>query len=193
MKRILIGLAVVAVVVAAGVGAAFITGVVPGAGGNSDAGGETDETYQKTVVVQGTDSGSSSSGDKASGGSNDADSGSGDADSTEQSPFSFRIKNIEECGQTCREVTASVTNNQNVTAEDVTVRSVIYTDGEKIWEGKSSLGDVGSGETATDTKTVKLGYMEAYKVKQNDGKILVKTYVITAEGTYVYKDTRDVA
>lgn len=202
MNTKLIGIAVVALVVAAGVGAAFVTGAVPGTGSDGvDAGSEA-ETYEKTVVVQETEGGSTggdaSSSDGDTGSSNgDADSsdgGSSDGDSAEQQPpFSFRIKKITECGRTCREVTASIANNQNVTAEDVTVRSVIYTDGDKIWEGESQLGDVESGQTVTDTKTVKLSYGDAYKVKQNDGIILVKTYVITEDGTYVYKETRDVA
>lgn len=188
MNAKLIGLAVVALVVTAGVGAAFVTGNVPGTGADGSEGEPGEETYENTVVLQDTANGGSG-GDAGS-----SDGGSGDGDSAEQQPpFSFRIKKIAECGTTCREVTASITNNQNETSADVTVRSVIYTDGDKIWEGKSELGDLGSGQTVTDTKTVKLSYGDAYKVKQNDGKILVKTYVVTEDGTYVYKETRDVA
>lgn len=47
-----------------------------------------------------------------------ADSGSFDSESgrsTETPPFSFSIDEIEECGLTCRDVTATVSNNQNET------------------------------------------------------------------------------
>lgn len=184
MNSKLIGLAVVALVLVAGVGAAFVTGVADSPVGASERTNSNapQETYEKTVVVE-------QSSKKASTGGQSADE-SGEAQ--QKPPFSFHIKQIEDCGQTCREVTASITNNQEATAEGVVVRSVIYTGGDKIWEGQNTLGDIATDEQVTDTKTVKLGYMAAYKVKQNDGEILVKTYVTTGGVTYVYSENRDV-
>lgn len=178
MNAKLVGAVVVGLVIVAGAVGALATGIGTGGDVASDD-GDSEETYESTVVMGGSDSGSAASG---------SDGGSAE----QPPPFSFGVKKIEKCGETCREVTASITNNQNA-SQDVTVRSVIYTDGEKIWEGKSDLGTLASGETRTDTKTVKLSYMDAYKVKQNDGKILVKTYVVTEDATYVFKERRDVA
>lgn len=184
MNAKLIGVVVVGLVIVAGAIGALVTGIGTSGYAASDSDGDSEETYEHTVVVGGTDSGESASG------SSEGSDGSGSTE--ELPPFSFGVEKIEKCGDTCRKVTASITNNQNE-SKDVTVRSVIYTDGEKIWEGKSRLGSLESGETRTDTKTVKLSYMEAYKVKQNDGKILVKTYVVTEDATYVFKERRDVA
>lgn len=183
MNTKLIGIVGVGLVLLAGAVGAFVTGVGPVPGGSDNSGDGAQTTYADTVVVEKTGSNS----DGSSGGSGS----SGSAESTP--PFTFTIKKIEECGNTCRKVTGSITNNQNETATGVVVRSEIYTDGDKIWEGKSELGTMEPDETVSDTKTVKLSYGEAYKVKQNDGKILVKTYVITDETTYVFKEQRDVA
>ena len=181
--------AVVALVVVGGVVGAFALGVLPGTGANGNGssggtgggggdggGGDATETYESTVVVDAT-----------------ATEGASTADS--QAPFTFVIDQIEKCGQRCRNVTASITNNQNDTATGVTVRSELYTWSNydnKIWEGSSDAGELAPGESYTDKKQVKLGYSEAYAVQQNDGEILIKTFVVTDDATYVFKDERDV-
>lgn len=182
-KRIAIA-AVVAVVAIGGIAGALIMGIGPAPGGDDGAsvGGseETATPYEDTVVVESTDS--------------DGDGGGDGGTATEQQePFEFIIQNITKCGDTCRVVNGSIVNQQDTTAEDVTVRSEIYTGGDKIWEGSSDAGNLEPGETYSDSKRVELSYAEAYKVQQNDGEILVKTYVETADGTYVFKDERNVS
>lgn len=191
-KSLVIG-AVVLLVVGGGVAGAFALGVIPGTGGTSGSGGGSGgmgggggdgggdatptETIGETVVVEDS--------------SNEGASGTESPD-----PFSFVINNIEKCGDTCRDVTATITNNQNTTATGVKVRSEIYTGDNydnKIWSGTSEIGELGAGESYTETKTVKLDYQDAYAVKQNDGWILIKTYIVTDDGTYVFKNERDVA
>ena len=178
---------IVAVVAIGGIAGALALGIGPAPGGdNGGALGGSEETatpYEETVVVESTDSSSG-------GGSGDA--GTGTATAAPQ-PFKFVIQNITECGDTCRVVNGSVVNQQDTTAEDVTVRSEIYTGGDKIWEGSSDAGSLEPGETFSDTKRVELSYSQAYKVQQNDGDILVKTYVETSETTYVFKDERNVS
>ena len=183
--KALVGVVALLVVVG-GIGGVFALGLVPGLGGNSTGssstggggGGGADgtATYESTVVVEGT--------------------GTEGASSTEtQSPFSFTIDSIEKCGETCRDVTATITNNQNSTATGVTVRSEIYTGDNydnKIWEGTSEAGELESGESYTDEKRVELGVSEAYAVQQNDGEILIKTYVVTDDATYVFNEERNV-
>lgn len=171
-------------VVVGGVAGAFALGVIPGTGGNGSSGsgagggggGDATETYESTVVVD--DSGSE-----------------GASTANSQPPFSFVIENIKKCGQRCRNVTASITNNQNETATGVTVRSEIYTGSNynnKIWQSSSDAGELAPGESYTDNKQVELGYSEAYAVQQNDGEILIKTYIVTDDQTFVFKDERDV-
>ena len=184
MDRKHIAIAAVVVVVAlAGIVGALITGFGPAPGGDGGALGGSDETatpYSDTVVVDSTDSGSSGGGD-------------GGAAATEsQEPFSFVIESITKCGQTCRDVNGTIVNQQDHTAEGVVIRSEIYTGGDMIWRGSSEAGDLASGESYTDDKRVELSYSEAYTVQQNDGEILIKTYVQTEETTYVFKQTRNV-
>ncbi|WP_049979853.1 hypothetical protein [Halolamina rubra] len=182
MQRSHVVIAVLVVVVAlAGVVGALVTGFGPAPGGG-DA--DTSTPYDDTVVVESTDSG---------GGGDDDGSGGGSTATESQPPFSFVIENITKCGQTCRDVNATIVNQQDTAATGVEVHSEIYTDGDLIWEGTSDVGTLEAGESYTDTKRVKLSYSEAYKVQQNDGEILVKTYVRTDSGTYVFKDERNVS
>lgn len=180
--------AVVVVVALGGIAGALITGFGPAPGG--DDSGPSPTPYDETVVVGGTDSGG---GGGDGGGGSGGDGGDGGSAATAQpQPFTFVIENITKCGQTCRDVNGTILNQQNHTAEDVVIRSEIYTDGDMIWSGSSEAGDLAAGEAYTDQKRVDLSYSEAYKVQQNDGQIVVKTYVQTAETTYVFKDTRNV-
>jgi hypothetical protein len=183
-----LGIGAVVLLVVVGVAGAFALGVIPGSGGSNGTDGGGEETsYADTVVVGETKT-------PTAGG---AETGTEGASTTETQPaFSFVIDNIEECGQTCRDVTATITNNQDEAATGVTVRSEIYTGDSydnKIWEGSSEIGELSAGESYTETKTVDLSYQDAYAVDQNDGWILLKTYVITDDGTYVFKEERDVA
>ncbi|GAB7014038.1 FxLYD domain-containing protein [Halolamina salina] len=183
MNRKHVAIAALVVVIAlGGVAAALVTGFGPAPGG--DGGSEGPSTpYENTVVVDGTDSGG---GDAGSGGEGGATA------TAAPEPFTFVIENITECGQTCRDVNGTIVNQQDHTAEDVVIRSEIYTDGEMIWSGSSEVGDLASGESYTDTKRVELSYTEAYQVQQNDGQIEVKTFVETANATYVFTETRNV-
>lgn len=178
--KALVGVLVVLVVVAGAAGA-FALGVIPGSSGNSGGGSgggdaTATETYESTVVV-------------------DESSSEGESTTDSQEPFTFTIDTIEECGQRCRNVTATITNNQDTAATGVRVRSEMYTGdnyGNKIWEGASEAGTLDAGEAFTDKKQVELGYSEAYAVQQNDGEILIKTFVVTDDATYVFKEERDV-
>mgnify|MGYP000395095223 CR=1 FL=1 len=177
--------ALVVVIALGGVAAALVTGFGPAPGGDEGSAGPS-TPYENTVVVEETEA-------SGSGGSSDDGSDGGSAATEAPKPFNFVIEEITECGQTCRDVNGTITNQQDQTAEDVTVRSEIYTDGDLIWSGSSDAGDLGPGETFSDEKRVDLSYSEAYKVQQNDGKIVIRTYVETADGTYVFKQTRTVA
>ncbi|KPN30463.1 hypothetical protein SY89_01197 [Halolamina pelagica] len=188
MQRSHVVLAALVVVVAlAGVAGAFITGFGPAPGGDSGS-ADTSTPYEDTVVVESTDAGGT--GGEDGGGEDGGNSSSTTTES--QPPFSFVIENITECGQTCRDVNATIVNQQDTAATGVEVHSEIYTDGDMIWEGTTDVGRLAAGESFTDSKRVELSYSEAYKVQQNDGEILVKTYVRTDSGTYVFKDTRNV-
>lgn len=204
-KTILIAV-LVAIVAVGGIAGAMFMGLGPAPGGDDSDGGafggestDTATSYPETVIVQSTDT------ESGGGGGDTTESGGGDstaateggtvtATATEQpDPFSFVIEEITKCGDTCRLVNASIVNQQSEPATGVTVRSEIYTGGEKIWQGTSDVGTLESSEQFTDTKRVELSYGEAFKVDQNDGEILIKTFVETDETVYVFKDERNVS
>lgn len=131
-------------------------------------------------------------------GSSGGDGGSDAGSASDTPPFTFAIQQIEKCGQTCRDVTVTLTNQQNTTAEDVTVYTRIYAGNstakeDLVWSGQKDVGTMAPGESVTETQRVKLSYMEAYSVKQADGWITVVTTIESADTTITFKSRRDVA
>ncbi|WP_277553638.1 hypothetical protein [Halobaculum limi] len=197
-KRIAAVLALI-VVVAVGGAAAFVQGIGPfGDIGGGDSNPVT-ETPRSTGTVYGVDeSGGSAESSGGDGGGSSGDSGDSDSGDTQSiPPYTFAIQSIEQCGQTCRDVTVSLDNNRNETATGVTVFTRIYagnsTDSSaQIWEGKRDVGTVEAGGSVTETSRVDLSYAEAYQVQQNDGWITIVTTVESDNVTITYREQRDV-
>ncbi len=174
-RTYLIGGAVVVLVVAAGLGAALYTGAGPAPGG--DSGDEIEEF--PTADDANTE---------------DSDTTSPD----EMDPFSFTIDDIEECGETCRDVTATLDNNQEETATNVTVYIRIFagqdnTDTEDIiWEGTEDAGTMAAGEDHTTTERVELPLQDARKIDQEDGWITILTTVESDDTTVTFQDSERV-
>lgn len=177
-RRTLAVLAVVGALVVSGTAFAFFTGMGPAPGG--DPGGD-----QVTDYATGTPLGTAAAGD------------AGDTSGT-TAPFSFTIESIEECGQTCRDVTVSLHNNQDEAASDVTVLTRIYAgrdttaEEDRVWEGREEVGDLAGGGTHTTTTRVELSLQEALKIQNNDGYITIVTTVRTADQTVTFKDVEQV-
>lgn len=163
----------------AGVAGAVVTGIGPAPG--SDSGTDIEAFPTET--------------DSTSSGGDDSPSESTATAST--SPFALSIDSIEDCGQTCRDVTSTLTNRQDTAATDVTVYTRLYagngTDGDVVWEGTESVGTLDAGESDTATKRVELSYGEAYTIEQNDGWVTVQTTVETGERTVTFTEQRQVA
>jgi hypothetical protein len=123
-------------------------------------------------------------------------SSDGDAATTDR-PFTVTVDRIEKCGETCRDVTTTVANEQSTDASNVTVYSRIYagngTDGKVVWSGTESVGDLDAGESYTTTKRVDLSLREAYAVRQQDGWITVRTTVQSDSETVTFTERRKVA
>lgn len=193
----------VALVVAVGGAAAFVVGVGPFTGSGGDPAGTPEGAPESTgTVYEVGDGGGSGGGDGSSGddGGGDGGSGSGDATATATPPpppFAFTIDNIEQCGQTCREVTATISNQQATSASDVAVYTRIYAgnstaEGDKVWEGLNEVGTLEGGGAATRTDTVELSLVEAGQVQNNDGWITIVTTVESAERTITFRNNRNV-
>lgn len=176
-RTYLIGGAVVVLVVAVSLGAALYTGAGPAPGGDS---GDEIEDFPTE---------------------NDADTGE-DSDTTspdETDPFSFVIDDIEECGETCRDVTATLDNNQNETATNVTVYIRIFAGQDNtetddiVWEGTEDAGTVAAGEDHTTTERVELSLQDARKIDQENGWITILTTVESDDTTVTFQESEQVA
>lgn len=172
----LIGGALVVLVVAVGLGVVLYTGVGPAPGGDS---GDEIEDFPTE---------------------NDADTDGSDAIPPEETnPFSFVIEDVEECGETCRDVTATLDNNQDETATNVTVYIRIFagqdnTDADNIvWEGSEDAGTMAAGEDYTTTERVELSLQNARKIDQENGWITILTTVESDDTTVTFQESKQVA
>lgn len=167
------------VVILAGLGAAFYYGVGPAPGG-------TDSGEVLTDFPTAT---------SADGGTTD---GGAETASPETPPFSFTIDEIEECGQTCRDVTATLHNNQDETATGVTVFTRVFAGQDNtakqdlVWEGKAEVGTLEADAAHTTTRRVELSLQESRKIQRNDGWITIVTSVQTDERTVTFRDSEQV-
>lgn len=170
------GVIVVAILAAVG-GAALYTGAGPASGGDA---GETDEEFP-TAETSNTSDGSETV-------------SSGDA-----TPFTFSVDGVEECGQTCRDVTATLTNERNETATGVTSYIRIYagennTDPDDVvWEGTVDVGTLEAGASETTTERIELSLGDALEIDQNGGWITIQTTVESDDTTVTDEESRQVA
>lgn len=188
MSRITLAAGVVVLLlVGAVVGLAYGVGPAPG---GADSSGDIDDFPTETDYSA---TGSSSTD------SSTQDTGNGDGETRAGSslPFAFSIDQIEECGTTCRDVTVTLYNQQNETAENVTVYTRIYAgnstaEDDHIWQGKADVGTMSADSPVTDTKRVSLSYADAYAVEQNDGWVTIVTVVQSDDETVTFEEQRDV-
>ncbi|MFB6126678.1 MAG: hypothetical protein ABEJ79_05195 [Halolamina sp.] len=179
------GLVVAAVVVVAvgGVAGAFALDVGPFASG--------------VVADEDDATGASSTTDTPASTGTVYDGGEAGTETASAPPFSFQVVTIEECGNTCRDVTVELNNNQDREATGVEVYTRIYagnsTDADdKVWEGTESVGTLGAGGSTTSTRRVELSYSDALEVRNNDGWITILTTVESDDTTVTFKERRDV-
>lgn len=123
--------------------------------------------------------------------------GDGTPVNTPPPPFSMVVESVESCGQTCRDVTATLTNNQDRQATGVTVETTIHaggdTGGDVIWEGSREIGNLDPGESTTDTTRIELGLFDAAAVKQAGGEITIVLAVDSDQQSVRFVRHRDVA
>lgn len=167
------------VLLAVGVGAVFFYGVGPAPGG-PESGTELTDIPTATPA------------DGA------MSEGAAETTATETAPFTFTIDEIEECGQTCRDVTATLHNNQEETATGVSVFTRVFagednTDEEDlVWEGKEEIGTVEAGGSHSSTERVELSLQEALKIDQHDGWITIVTTVQSDDTAVTFRDSERV-
>ncbi|SEH47321.1 hypothetical protein SAMN05192561_102267 [Halopenitus malekzadehii] len=181
---IAVGLVVLALALA--VGAMAYTGVGPAPGGDS---GESIEEFP-------TEEPSTAESSAEESGSND---GSTTTSAPDTEPFSFTIDETEECGTTCRDVTATLYNEQDETATGITTYIRIFagennTDTDDVvWEGTVDVGTLEAGASHTTTERVELSFQGARKVDRNDGWITIQTTVESDDTTVTFRNSEQVA
>lgn len=182
------GIVVLLVVVGGAAGLAFGVGPAPGGAGTSE---DIDDFPEQT--------GDSSNGIDDSSETDDqtAENDGGSTQAVSSPPFTFSIEQIEECGSTCRDVTVTLNNERNQTAENVTVYTRIYAgnstdEDDRVWQGKKSVGTLDADSSVTKTQRVSLSYADAYAVKQNDGWVTIVTTVQSDDETVTFEERRDV-
>lgn len=142
----------------------------------------------------GANAGSASTG--GTGGSGGSDTNRGQATETRPPPFSVDIESVDSCGQTCRDVTATLENNQEQQATGVSVDTTIFagesTNGDIVWEGSQDVGSLPAGASETDTQRVDLGFMAAAKVQGSGGEITILLVVESDQRSVRFVEHRDV-
>ena len=171
----------VVIVLALGIGAAYWTGFGPAPGGAGDDEPLTEFPTQtpaadgstvRTTVTSTTTAGP---------------------------PFVFTIDRVEDCGLTCREVTATLQNSQAEPATGVTVYSRIYAGQNTtasdaiVWEGKDDVGTIEAGAAYTSTRRVELSLAEASAIERAGGWVTIVTTVDSDERTVTFRDSEQVA
>lgn len=185
------------VLVLVGGGLAYVSGFGPAPGGADETDdGSTFPTATPTPPP--TDDGSGGDG-TASTATDDGSGGDGTTSTATPTPqpFVVVIQQIEECGDTCRDVTVSLTNQQSEPATGVTVYTRVFAgnstdDGDEIWRGSEDVGSLGAGETYTTTKRVELSFSEAFAVQNADGWVTVQTTIDTDDRRITFSEQRNV-
>lgn len=116
--------------------------------------------------------------------------------SGEMPPITMRIKSINDCGQTCREISARVGNEMEEEATNVTVYTRIYagngTDGYRVWASNRRIGKIPGDFAEHTTDRVELGWREVPRVSAQDGWVTIETTVESDQATVTFVAYRKV-
>jgi hypothetical protein len=119
---------------------------------------------------------------------------SGPATTTAGQPrFVFTVDSITECGTTCRDVTARLTNEGVTTGQNVTVVVSVFAGDDRLWRGTETVGSLPAGESYTTTRTVDVGLTGGVAIRSNGGYVTIETVVRHADGTRWFEERRAVA
>jgi len=121
----------------------------------------------------------------------------GTAPTEPRSEFVTRVESVERCGQTCRDVSSTVTNEGSAGAAGVTVYARLFvgqgTSGDLIWTGTEDVGRLPAGASHATTTRVELSLVEAAAVQSADGWITIQTTIQSNQRTVTFAESRQVA
>lgn len=172
--------AVVTVVALVGGGVLFVNGSTPGETPSfATDGATTSTTVGPTESVTPTES--------------DGANADETTETATSSGYDFVIQNIEKCGNTCRDVTARLTNDGPEARRNVRVTTKMYADDSLLWSGNETVGTLDSGESHVSTKRVNVGFSGGMAISANDGYVTIVTIVESSNGTTQFSERRKVA
>lgn len=110
--------------------------------------------------------------------------------------FDAKIDSISKCGRTCRTLKYTIQNRGQVVASNVSVQVQVFTKGEKVYQDMQTIGKVGSRSQLTKlTHEIEVGFGGGSKIKNNDGKVVIKLTPKSSSGTsntFAFDRTLDV-
>jgi hypothetical protein len=112
-------------------------------------------------------------------------------------PFSFFITEITNCGDTCRDISAELTNEQSSEAGNVTTYTRIYAgnttaEDAKVWENRKQFGAMAPGETQQTTQRVEFSLTDAVTINEKDGWVTIVTTINSEDETMTVTERRKV-
>ncbi|WP_415382970.1 hypothetical protein [Halosimplex sp. TS25] len=110
----------------------------------------------------------------------------------ESDPVSLSIENVTNCGVRCRTVTANLTNTGNETLENVTADTRILADDTRVWNRTVRFDNVSANASVNRTARIRLSYVEAFTIANNDGWIRLNTTVRWDGGNATFSERRRV-
>ncbi|QLH79857.1 hypothetical protein HZS55_22280 [Halosimplex rubrum] len=102
------------------------------------------------------------------------------------------VKEIRNCGDRCRRVTANVTNNGTESLRNVTVETRIRAADSRIWSRDHRFGNLSANASADRTARIELSLGEILRVARNDGRVRIETTVRWDGGTATFTERRRV-
>jgi hypothetical protein len=111
---------------------------------------------------------------------------------TETGRLQFSIGETENCGRTCRTVTATLTNTGSHPVSDIVIESTVLAGDSRIWRERRSIDALGAGESTTTTTRIDIGLLEGAAIESNNGYVTIKTVIISENGQRVITTRRNV-
>jgi len=102
--------------------------------------------------------------------------------------FNYQVNNVNNCGNLCREVTATLSNTGTATAEDAVADVSVLVDGDEIWETTIEVGTLEPGEGYQTTERVELNIYDAGKIEANDGYVTIRVVINYDGGSVTITD-----
>ncbi|WP_101295449.1 hypothetical protein [Halegenticoccus soli] len=161
--------------------------------------GETDESANGTAVERSaaaSTAGAARQPDDGGGGPNGGPrSGQGGQTGSDRERRRFRLAlgAVEECGPGCRDVAVTIRNTGPGRAENVRIRARMSVRDDVLWRDRERLGPMASGERIRRTKRVRVGPLDADKIRRNDGYVRVTATVRWDGGRETFARRRKVA